>query len=173
MIKSLHEHIVKETRNSFLINLAINGSLAWFIFRHRPTLALWGPNGFGQDMLVTALLLWLLLSVIVIAINRKKSKAGEFPQIAASDYPFMRRALRWLPRGIWAASTCLGFVGVILCALPLLIAFHVLDVSMMSPLNYSIFKGLWAGAMAAVATPIAILFPLLIPVAIGRTNASA
>jgi hypothetical protein len=173
MIKSLQSHIVKESRNSFIINLAINGGLAWYIFRHKPELSLWGANGFGQDMLVTALLLWLLLSVIVIAIHRKKAKAGHLPAVADADYPTMRRALSWLPRGTWAASTILGFIGVILFALPLLAAFHMLDVSTMSPMHYSIFKGVWAGVMAAFATPIAILFPLLVPAAVGKVGVAA
>lgn len=173
MIKSLQSHIVKESCSSFFINLAINGGLAWFIFRSKPSLSLWGANGFGQDMLITALLLWLLLCAIVMTIHKKKSQSGKLPAIAASEYPTMRRALKWLPRGTWAASSVLGVVGVILFALPLLAAFHVLDVSMMSPLHYSIFKGVWAGVMAAFATPIAILFPLLVPSMAGSARATA
>ena len=162
-MKSLRAYIARECGSSFAINLAINGGLAWLLFRHKDSLPLWEPNGFGQDMLITALLLWLLLSAIVIGIHRRKARAGKLPVLNDSDFTRLRSALRWLPRGTWAASMCLAVVGVVICALPLLAMFHLLDISAMSPLQYSIFKGFWAGAMAVVATPIAILFPLHAP----------
>ena len=158
--KTLRTYIARECGVSFIVNFAINGGLAWLIYRDKHSLPLWGSGGFGQDMVVTAFLLWLLLSVIVIKIHQKKVEAGKLPSIAGSDFTALRRALRCLPQGTWAASTYLALIGVVVCALPILLMLQVFDISAMHPRYYSVFKGLWAGSMAVLATPLAILIPL-------------
>lgn len=160
----LTRHIKKESISNFVINMLCNGVIAWFIFKPQATLALWGEHGFGIDLLVTALLLSLILSAIVIMIHRHKLAKNKIDALLWNANVTSHRLLRLIPSHWLPASLCFAVAGLLLLGLPTFALLYASGFHEMSVLHYSIFKGIWAGLVAAM------IIPPVIMVAVGRPN---
>ena len=129
-----------------ILNLVLNGAIAWFLFRKHTTLALWGDNGVGTDLLVTAGLLPFLICSINSVVIRRQLENGKVPPLLRAPHP---------PTGLALApglvrSLVLAAAGVALGALPLLYVIGQLE-----PLSVNTFVGLkavWAAALAVAVS---------------------
>lgn len=164
MSPALTRHIKKESVSNFIINMFCNGLIAWFIFKPQPALALWGQNGFGVDLLLTALLLSLILSAIVIMIHRHKLAKNGIEALLWNANVASHRMLKLVPSHWLPASLCFAVGGLLLLGLPTLALLYAGGFHEMSAMQYSIFKGIWAGAIAAL------IIPPVIMVALGRAD---
>ncbi|MFK8020021.1 MAG: hypothetical protein AB8B86_09660 [Pseudomonadales bacterium] len=151
-IKSVQEHIHHETRNNIVINLVLNAAIAYALMHSLTEISAWGEKGYGPDLLLTGFLLSTILGGIFIVMTRRKRDDGQLVPAGKDG-----QILTWLfPYRSWLAAPWMGVLGACLAVPPLLGILALFSVSTLSPLNYALIKGVWAGALAAVVVPIAI-----------------
>ena len=149
----IYNHIRKEATINFFLNLIINAVIAWFALGKNSPLTLWGEHSFGPDLITTAVILGWLLGGIFIFTHRMKVRKGQLPALDL-DIP------RWLPRNSLLAGLCFC-VATLVCFLPITFAtFYALDISTLTIEAYCVFKGVWAGVIAMLVVPLAILVGL-------------
>lgn len=155
MSTSLSAHIRKET----LVNLVINGGLAYWLLHKHPELLAWGENGYGPDLLITGFLLAAIISAIFIAMHRRKRAKGDLEGLAGAEQGWVRH----MPANTWLAAGVFGLIGLLVAAPLLLAILWVLGIESLVPLHYAMIKGLWAGLLAALLVPPAIRLGLRQP----------
>ena len=158
MDQKIYHHIRKESIVNFSCNAVINGIIAWFIVRSKGVLLIWGgEHTFGGDIIATAFLLLLIISLIVIPLNKKKVLKGKVPSLEWNQSLFLHKILSRFPKNTFLCSLIFGFIGIVLVAPLTLLPLFALGITQMTPLSYSIFKGVWAGVLAG-----AMLWPIII-----------
>ena len=68
-----------------VFNFALNGAIAWALFRSAEEVPLWGESSVGVDLLATAFLLPFLTCLIVSAIVARHVRDGKVPPLRASS----------------------------------------------------------------------------------------
>ncbi len=150
---SVQDHIRNETKKNFVINVALNAAIAYATLRGLSEVRTWGEHGYGKDLIITGFLLSAILSGIFIGLFRRKRNKGDVVPAGTEG-----QALAWLlPYNPWIAAPWIGILGATLSVPPLLVILALLDISTLSPLSYAVIKGIWAGVLAAIIVPIAIL----------------
>lgn len=152
MSEHIQQHIRKETRINIIINVALNGGLAWWLLHDKGPLAPWGEHGYGPDLLITGFLLSGIVAAIMIALHRRKLSKGYLPALVLADNHWLNQ----MPRNLWLSALAFGLAGALLAAPLLLATLYLLGVTTLSPLSYALIKGLWAGALAAAVVGSAI-----------------
>jgi hypothetical protein len=133
-----------------LFNFALNGAIAWALFRSAEHVPLWGESSLGVDLLATAFLLPFLTTLIVSAIVARHVRDGKVPPLAREQLP----NTRWFERSAMMRGLALGVAGVVFGALPLV---WVLTLAQAQPLAVSAFvtfKAAWAAMLALLVTPV-------------------
>lgn len=143
-------HIRREVLVSGVSNAVINGVLAWLLLRRVPALRWSGEHSFAIDMIATGLLLPLIVALIVIPSQRSKLRKGELQSINLGHGSAMQSLANRFPSSAWKSALLFGVVGMMIVAPLTLLGVYVLGINEVSPLHYAIFKGVWAGAVAAV-----------------------
>ena len=152
-MRSLNQHIRKETLTNFVINIVINAAIAYALFRQVEQIGPWGEKGFVMDLLLTGFLLSLILGGIFVAMSRRKRDSEEFALSGNEG-----KALAWLiPYNPVLAALWLGILGMVLATPHLLGVMFLFELDTLTPVNYALIKGAWAGLLAATVVPIAIL----------------
>lgn len=159
MSATLSAHIRKESLVNLAINLLINGGLAYWLLHEHPELLAWGEHGYGPDLLITGFLLAAIISVIFIAMHRRKRVKGELPGLSVAEQGWVRH----LPGNPWVAGVVFGLIGLLIAAPLLLGLLWLSGVQALSPLHYALIKGIWAGVFAALVVPPAIRLGLRQP----------
>jgi hypothetical protein len=136
---------------SAVFNFALNGAIAWGLFRTATHVPLWGEQSVAADTVATAFLLPFLTCLIVSRTVERRVTQGDVPMLAPAELP----AASWPRRSILARSVFLGVAGVVLAAVPVVAA--------LGASGFSGFAGLWpfvgfkagfAAALAALVTPL-------------------
>ncbi len=136
-------------------NVAANGSIAWFLFRDTATISLRNAEAsFGYDLLATGVILAIILSIILIPLQRRAlAKTPELLEgfssdsLPASTWDFGVLAYRTIPFQL----IIYGLSGM-LSALATLLVLSISGVTTLTPLQYSVFKGIWTGILAGLIT---------------------
>ena len=136
-------------------NVAANGAIAWFLFRDTTTISLWNAEAsFGYDLLATGAILALILGMILIPLQRRA--LVKTPQLLeglssdslpASPWDFGVLAYRPIPFQL----IIYGLSGLLIAVITLLV-FSISGVAALTPLQYSVFKGVWTGILAGLIT---------------------
>jgi hypothetical protein len=141
-----------------LFNAALNAGIAWLLFRGRPSVPLWGVESVGGDTLVTAFVLPLLTALIVTPLARGRVRGAVLPHL-----PWTRDThgwLRWRPASAFRRGVLLGAVSVAAVAVPTVAALALLHPTPMTVGGFVAFKAAFAGALAALVTPVVGLWAL-------------
>jgi len=136
-------------------NVAANGAIAWFLFRDTTTISLWKAEAsFGHDLLATGVILAVILGMILIPLQQRALvktpqlleglSSGGLP---ASTWDFGVLAYRPIPFQL----IIYGLSG-LLIALATLLVFSISGLTTLTPLQYSVFKGVWTGVLAGLIT---------------------
>ena len=157
------QHIKHEILVGGLSNTIFNGIIAWLLLRSGPALAWGGDHSFAVDVIATAFLLPFIVALIVIPLQRGKLNKGKLEPIHLGAGSFMQRMADRLPAGTFKSALIFGLFGMCVIAPLTLLGFYVAGVGQVSPLSYSIFKGIWAGLMAAVLVVPMVLLALRAP----------
>jgi hypothetical protein len=140
-----HEVLVGGVSNTFF-----NGLIAWLLLRSGAALGWGGENSFVIDVFATALLLPLIVALIVIPLQRSKLNKGKLQPISLGASSWVQSLADRFPRSTFKSALLFGLLGMCVIAPLTLLGFYLLGVEQVAPLNYAIFKGLWAGLMAGV-----------------------
>ncbi len=133
-----------------LFNFALNGAIAWALFRSAKAVPLWGESSLGVDLLATAFLLPFLTCLIVSAIVSRHVRDGKVPPLSREQLP----NTRWFERTPWQRGLALGAAGVVFGALPLVWALSLAQAQPLPVPAFVTFKASWAALLALLVTPV-------------------
>lgn len=150
MAPAIKAHIRRESITNWIINCAINGTLAWFLLSGNESLQWWGPHGFAKDMMVTAVLLTFIVSLIMIMMHRKKVGSGKLPALQLDNSRRLHVLIARMPQSVIASALIFVAIALLLFLPIVFVLFSVLGIESLSVLHYALFKGAWAGTLAAV-----------------------
>ena len=150
MTQSGKAHLKHEALVSGLSNTVFNGIIAWLLLRNGPALAWDGQHSFAVDVIATAFILPLIVALIAIPLQRVKLRKGKLQSINLGPESLLQSLADRFPASTFKGSLLFGLIGMCLIAPLTLAGFFLLGVETVAPLHYAIFKGLWAGAMAAL-----------------------
>ena len=148
--KGWRQHIWRNTILNGATNAVANGLICWLLSRSKSSLELFSPSGgIATDLLATGFLLSIIVTLILIPIQRKQlTKDALSPEVLAAPSPLALRLVAVTERYTMAVALS-AILGLIAAAAPVL-ALNILSVDSFTPFNYSVFKGLWAGVFAGV-----------------------
>jgi len=151
--QNTRRHLHKEMAISFAINLVINGVIAWFAFSAKTRVAMWGEHSFAGDLAITAFILCWIVGAIFVATHRTKVNKEKLAAVEL-DLP------GWLPRSPILMGLLLATIALLIYYPFTLVALLMFGFAEMDLLVFSVFKGLWAGLLACLVIPPAMIFGL-------------
>ncbi len=150
---TVHDHIRSETKKNFVINVLLNATIAYATLGGLSEISTWGEHSYGRDLILTAFLLSAILSGVFIGMYRRKRRMGDVTATGTEG-----QALAWLlPYNPWFTAPWIGILGATISVPPLLGLLALMEIDTLAPLSYALIKGIWAGVLAAIIVPIAIL----------------
>ena len=153
----LGTHIQHEVKVAGISNAFFNGVIAWLLLRGGGQLTLTGERSYAADILATAFILPFVVTLIVIPLARRKRDRGVLPCVALNASHWLEARLMRFPSGLGMRALCLGALGMLLFAPVTLMPLWLLGIDSFTPLGFAIFKGVWAGFLAAALTPLMLL----------------
>lgn len=150
MAENARQHLQHEALVGGVSNAFFNGLIAWLLLKSGPALAWGGAHSFAVDVIATALLLPLIVALIIIPLQRGKLRKGKLQPIDLGPQSLLQSLADRFPTSIFKSALLFGLLGMGIVAPLTLLGFYLIGVQEVSPLHYAIFKGLWAGLMAAV-----------------------
>lgn len=138
-----HEALISGVSNTFF-----NGIIAWLLLKGGSSLAWGGEHSFVVDMIATSFILSFIIALIVIAVHKRKLAKGTIDPINFGPQSHLQKWVNRLPISNLGNAFYFGLAGIVI-AVPLpLLAFYIIGIEEIAPLNYAVFKGLWAGMIA-------------------------
>ena len=142
--------IIEQGAVPTLFNFALNGVIAWALFRSAEEVPLWGESSLGVDLLATAFLLPFLTSLIVSAIVARHVRDGKVPPLPREQLP----NTRWFERSSLQRGLALGAAGVVFGAVPLVWVLTLAEARPLGVTAFVTFKAAWAAMLALLVTPL-------------------
>lgn len=147
---SITAYIKKETAITGISNTAFNGVIAWMLLRGGDALQWGGQHSFVIDLFATAFILPFIVALIIVPIQRRKVSQQKLPAMELNAANRLQGIISRLPNSLFINALLFGVVGALLFTPLALLGFWALAIEQIQPINYAIFKGCWAGLMAAV-----------------------
>ena len=148
----LREHVAV----GFAVNVAINGAIAWALFRGMAEVPFWGASSLAGDLLPTSFLLPAITCGIVTPLVRRAARRGAAPAFAGALPGWLRSFRRpLLVRALLLGLACVPIAGGLALAL-----LHALGVESLALAPFVAGKALHAGLLAAVVQPAIALLAL-------------
>lgn len=144
------DHLRHEILVGGISNTVFNGLIAWLLLRSGPNLEWGGKHSFAVDVIATGLLLPFIVALIVIPLQRAKLRNGKLQSIDLGPSSSIQSIANRMPASTWKSALLFGLFGMCVIAPATLLGFHLAGVDQIAPLSYAIFKGVWAGLVAAV-----------------------
>jgi cell shape-determining protein MreD len=158
-----NDHIRHEILVCGISNAIFNGLSAWLLMKNGPGLRWGGEHSFVVDVIATGLLLPFIVALIVIPLQRSKLNKGKLQTIDLGKTSLMQSFSNVFPASTPRSAGLFGMIGMLVIAPLTLAGFYLLGIEYVSPLQYATFKGLWAGAIAAVLVVPMVLIALRRP----------
>jgi hypothetical protein len=150
-----HESLV-----SGLSNTLFNGLIAWLLLRAGSNLTLTGEHSYAVDIAATAFILPFIVTLIVIPLNQRKRARNAAPSVRLDSGKQLQAILLRFPDNLWLRALCFGTLAMLIVTPLTLLPLWTLGLTEFTPTTYSIFKGVWAGLMAAALTTPMLLLAL-------------
>jgi hypothetical protein len=163
MNSSAKHHLKKEMLIGGVSNAIFNGWIAWLLLRDGPDLGWAGKHSFVPDVLATAFLLPLIVALIVIPLQRRKLRQDKLQAIELAPDTWLRALVQRFPQGVGRSSLLFGVIGLAVFGPLALLGIYAAGTVSFSPAAYAVFKGAWAGLMAAVLVFVMVLVALRKP----------
>jgi hypothetical protein len=144
------DHLRHEILVGGISNTVFNGLIAWLLLRNGPELRWGGAHSFAVDVLATGLLLPFIVALIVIPLQRGKLNKGKLQPIRLGPGSPVQRVADRLPANTFKSALLFGLFGLCVIAPLTLLGFYLSGVVAVDPVTYALFKGVWAGLMAAI-----------------------
>jgi len=142
--------LVEQGSHALLINIVLNGVIAWALLRGNDVVPLWGDVSMGVDLLATGVLLPVGMCEIVSRIVAGQVRSGKLPALE----PAQVSATGMHRRSIHLRALVLAVFGLVGISLPLV---FLLDAANAQPVafgSFIAFKAAWAGILAMILSPI-------------------
>lgn len=162
-MKEFAAHLKHEALVGGVSNAIFNGLIAWLMLRGKPNLVWSGENSFVVDIAATAFLLPFLVALIVIPLQRAKLKKGALPHMRLGSGSMIQKLLDRFPRGVMKSALLFGLAGLVVFFPVTTLSLYAVGIESFTPAGYSLFKGGWAGLMAAVLVVAMVLVALRSP----------
>lgn len=159
-VPDIQATIRHETLVSGISNTIFNGLIAWLLLRAGSNLTLAGEHSFAVDVAATAFILPFIVTLIVIPLNQRKLAAEKVTSVRLSGDSLLQSILLRFPANLWLRALCFGALTMLIVTPLTLVPLWALGFHEFTPTAYSIFKGVWAGLMAAAITTPMILLAL-------------
>lgn len=150
MTTSTAGHLRHETLVGGLSNAIFNGLVAWLLLRGGSALSWGGEHSFVVDILATAFLLPMIVALIVIPLQRRKLQRGELPVMDLGSASALQRLANRFPDEVLPSALLFGLLGLSTIAPLTLLGLRLAGIAEFAPVHYAVFKGLWAGLVAAL-----------------------
>jgi len=142
--------IIEQGAVPTVFNFALNGAIAWALFRTAEGVPLWGESSLGVDLLATAFLLPFLTCLIVSGIVARHVRDGKVPPLPREQLP----NTGWFERSALQRGLALGAAGVVFGAVPLVWALTLAQAQPLAVPAFVTFKAAWAAMLALLVTPV-------------------
>jgi hypothetical protein len=119
---------------------------------------------FVVDVIATGFLLPFIVALIVIPLQRRKLNQGKLQPISLGGSSSLQALANRFPAAAFKSALIFGLFGMLIIAPLTLLSFYVVGVTEVSPLQYAVFKGMWAGLVAAALVIPMVLIALRNPV---------
>jgi len=147
--------LLDECVGSVVVNLLINGLIAYLMFRGADRVPLWGQQSIAGDTIGTTFFLPLITCLIVTPLARGQVRSGRLAPLAGTPL-----GLGWMPeRALWRGAV-LGVICAAIVAPPALATLMRLGVTQQSFWHFVVFKAVFAAALGAVVTPLIALWAI-------------
>lgn len=158
MRNNIIQHIRKECTINGISNVFFNALIAWLLLKGGADLTLGGENNFAVDLIATGFILPFIVTLIIIPLNKRQLDKQALSPITLNQDHWMEGLLAKFPQGLFLRAVLFGCIGMLLLAPLTLLPLWLLGIEQFTPLAYAIFKGVWAGAIAALlAVPMILL----------------
>lgn len=147
--------LLEEGLGSVVVNLLLNGLIAFLMFRGAARVPLWGQQSIAGDTVGTTFFLPLFTCLIVTPLARKQIKAGRFAPIPGAPL-----GLQWMPASTFWRGAVLGVITALMVAPAALATLMVLGVHEQSFWGFVAFKAMFAAALGAPVTPLIALWAI-------------
>lgn len=148
-----HYFWTEQCRTPAIINIAINGVIAWFLFGAHSRIPLWGGAdvevAFAPDILITSILLPLLICLITTPLIRTQVDKGKVANMPKELQPRNGPG----KRPLIVRAVLLGVAGIAVAALPLIAILSIAGIDALGPWSLIALKAVWAGVLAAMVSP--------------------
>lgn len=144
------EHIRHEVVVCGGSNAVFNGLSAWLLMKSGPNLQWGGDHSFVIDIVATGFILPLIVAFIVIPLQRNKLGKGKLQPVNLGASSFVQSLADRFPSSTAKSALLFGLIGMLIIAPLTLAGLYVFGVQLISPAYYAVFKGVWAGLMAAI-----------------------
>lgn len=158
-----HHHLRHEIIVGGLSNTVFNGVIAWLLIRSGPDLLWRGDHSFAIDVIATAFLLPFIVALIVIPLQRSKLYKGKLQPIHLGAHSTIQSLSDHFPVSTFKSALLFGLIGLFIIAPLTLAGLYLVGVDSFTPPEYAMFKGVWAGLMAAVLVVPMVLIALRQP----------
>jgi len=138
---------------AFVVNVILNGVIAWLIFRGVEQVPVLGGSGVAADLMITAFLLPFLTCMIVSRVVASQVRGGKVPRAEQGQLAVASASRGWWQRSIFQRSLFLGAIGILFAALPVVAALLLTKAPGFSSMDLVAFKALWAGLLACSVSP--------------------
>lgn len=150
MFAQAKQHLKHEALVGGVSNAVFNGLIAWWLLKGGSNLMWSGGNSFVVDILATAFILPFIVALIVIPLQKRKLAKGKIETMDFGPGSQLQTWVNRLPASTLGNAFYFGLAGICVAAPLPLAGFYLAGIEQIIPLHYAIFKGLWAGSMAAV-----------------------
>jgi hypothetical protein len=154
---SLQKFMTTELIVSAVINGAFGVLFGWLIVRGVDAVPFSGAGGIVIDVLATAFIIGLLLTLIVTPILRGRIRKGGMPKLAEASLP---APLGLFPQNTFLRGAVMGLGGMVVVAPLILGLFWATGTAQLSPGNFIWIKGVYGALFGVIFTPLALL-PML------------
>ena len=156
----IRDTIRREILVSGISNAFFNGLIAWLLLRAGDNLTLTGEHSYAIDVAATAFILPFIVTLIVIPLNQRKLAAGKLAGIQLDPGHCLGASLMRFPAGLWSRALSFGSLTMLIVTPLTLLPLWVLGLHEFTPVAYALFKGVWAGLVAAALTTPMLLLAL-------------
>lgn len=143
------QYIKKEAITNGGSNVVFNGVIAFLLLKNTGPLQWFGEHSFVIDIMATAFILPFIVALIVVPLQRRKLRLEKIASISLDDSYIFERTMNRLPSSVFFSAVIFGLIGLFIFAPATLFLFFLAGITEIPPLHYSIFKGIWAGIIAA------------------------
>ena len=159
-LEQLGSQIRHEAWVAGISNTVFNGVIAWLLLKSGANLTLASEHSYAVDIIATAFILPFIVTLIVIPLNQRKLTRNQLAPIELDPGQWLQGGLLSFPGNLWLRALIFGVLSMLVFPPLTLLPLWLLGIHEFTPMAYSIFKGIWAGLIAAALTAPMLLLAL-------------